>query len=208
MSVYVTNDADLTTVADAIRDKAGITGALTFPDGFASAIPYGIPSGRGIKYIIPCSYVAARTEDGLGFAAVPGTFTRENVHQLFDVTWHLQDATDYTAKGYWAQHIAWQMCYTSSWDGYHNIACLYCSHGKAGHSMLAYPHSQYKKDALSGDFNFNAHIGATEDYTVRGQNYKGLLFIYDSTYTGQPIVDETKLSDFITISAGTLTPGW
>lgn len=208
MDVYVTTDTDLTTVADAIRDKAGITGALTFPDGFASAIPYGIPSGLRIKYIIPCSYVPARTEDGLGFDAFNLTFTRENVNQLFDANWHLQDVCDYAAGGYWLQHMFWQMCETGNDWGGHNITVMYCGHGKAGNWSGVLAQFFYGKTELSGSCSVRKNVGSSEAYTIRGQNYKGLLFIYDSAYTGQPIVDETKLSDFITISAGTLTPGW
>lgn len=35
---YTVNAADLTAVADAIREKGGISAALSFPDGFAQAI--------------------------------------------------------------------------------------------------------------------------------------------------------------------------
>lgn len=43
---YSVNQADLTTVADAIRAKGGTTDALTFPTGFAEAIA-AIASGGG-----------------------------------------------------------------------------------------------------------------------------------------------------------------
>ncbi len=207
MAVYVTTDTDLTTVADAIRDKAGTTGALTFPDGFASAIPYGIPSGNHIKYIIPCSYVPLRTENGHGFADFDLTVTRENVNQLVDVNWHLQDATDNTTPGYWAQHLIWQMCYTGNYASMHCFNIFLCAHGKTGNQAPTRVYN-YDKTKLSEKMSITAMVGSAENYAFLGQNYKGLLFIYDSTYTGQPIVDETKLSDFITISAGTLTQGW
>lgn len=35
---YLTNDIELTSVADAIREKSGQTGQLIYPDGFASAV--------------------------------------------------------------------------------------------------------------------------------------------------------------------------
>ena len=38
MTDYLVTDVELTAVADAIRGKAGTTGQLSFPDGFASAI--------------------------------------------------------------------------------------------------------------------------------------------------------------------------
>lgn len=41
---YLTNDTDLKAVADAIRTKAGSTAALSFPDGFVSAVN-GIETG-------------------------------------------------------------------------------------------------------------------------------------------------------------------
>lgn len=44
---YAVNAADLTTVADAIRDKSGTSESLSFPDGFASAIA-GISTGAQV----------------------------------------------------------------------------------------------------------------------------------------------------------------
>lgn len=38
MAEYLTNDADLKKVADAIRTKGGTSAALKYPDGFTSAI--------------------------------------------------------------------------------------------------------------------------------------------------------------------------
>ena len=38
MTDYLTNDTDLTSVADAIRDKGGTTEPLEYPDEFVSAI--------------------------------------------------------------------------------------------------------------------------------------------------------------------------
>ena len=48
---YLTDDAELTSVADAIRETCGISGQLTYPFGFASALnaaepwPYGDAAG-------------------------------------------------------------------------------------------------------------------------------------------------------------------
>lgn len=46
---YLTNDTDLKAVADAIRTKAGSTAALSFPDGFVSAVN-GIETGGGFGH--------------------------------------------------------------------------------------------------------------------------------------------------------------
>lgn len=45
MAEYLTNTTDLATVADAIRNKGGISAPLAFPDGFATAIG-NIPAGK------------------------------------------------------------------------------------------------------------------------------------------------------------------
>ena len=44
---YTVNAADLTAVADAIRDKTGTSEGLSFPDGFAAAIA-GISTGAQV----------------------------------------------------------------------------------------------------------------------------------------------------------------
>ena len=46
MAEYLTNTADLTAVADAIRAKGGISNPLVYPDGFVSAIQ-AIETGGG-----------------------------------------------------------------------------------------------------------------------------------------------------------------
>ena len=53
-------DADLTMVADAIRDKAGTAKDLTFPNGFVSAIA-SITGGGSVEGIV---YVTFMSEDG------------------------------------------------------------------------------------------------------------------------------------------------
>lgn len=52
---YLTNDIDLTSVADAIRAKSGQTGQLIYPDGFASAV-------AGIKKAPTTPYMVAEYE--------------------------------------------------------------------------------------------------------------------------------------------------
>lgn len=46
MAKYLVNDSSLTAVADAIRTKGGTSEALSFPDGFVSAVE-GIQAGGG-----------------------------------------------------------------------------------------------------------------------------------------------------------------
>lgn len=46
MADYLTNDADLSSVANAIRSKGGTSAQLEFPAGFVSAIQ-AIPTGGG-----------------------------------------------------------------------------------------------------------------------------------------------------------------
>lgn len=62
MTEYLTNTADLTSVADAIRAKSGQTGQLIYPDGFASAVA-GIKKAPTTPYM-EAEYVAV--EDGGG----------------------------------------------------------------------------------------------------------------------------------------------
>ena len=50
---YAVNQADLKTVADAIRAKAGLSAGLAFPDGFAEAIE-AISSGGGAASGLVC----------------------------------------------------------------------------------------------------------------------------------------------------------
>ena len=55
---YLTNDIELTSVADAIRAKSGQTGQLVYPDGFASAV-------AGIKKAPTTPYMEAEYEQEL-----------------------------------------------------------------------------------------------------------------------------------------------
>lgn len=53
---YLTNDIELTSVADAIRAKSGKTGQLIYPDGFASAVA-GIKKAPATPYM-EAEYIA------------------------------------------------------------------------------------------------------------------------------------------------------
>lgn len=59
---YLTNDIELTSVADAIRAKSGQTGQLIYPDGFASAVA-GIKKAPTTPYM-EAEYVAVDNVDG------------------------------------------------------------------------------------------------------------------------------------------------
>ena len=59
---YLTNDIELTSVADAIRAKSGQTGQLIYPDGFASAVA-GIKKAPDTPYM-EAEYVAVEDSGG------------------------------------------------------------------------------------------------------------------------------------------------
>lgn len=59
---YLTNDIELTLVADAIRAQSGQTGQLIYPDGFASAVA-GIKKAPTTPYM-EAEYVAVDTTEG------------------------------------------------------------------------------------------------------------------------------------------------
>lgn len=52
---YLTNDIELTSVADAIRAKSGQTGQLIYPDGFVSAVA-GIKKAPTTPYMVVAEY--------------------------------------------------------------------------------------------------------------------------------------------------------
>lgn len=52
---YLTNDIELTSVADAIRAKSGQTGQLIYPDGFVSAVA-GIKKAPNTPYMVVAEY--------------------------------------------------------------------------------------------------------------------------------------------------------
>ena len=165
-----------------------------------------VPSGMNIKYLIPCRFTPPRSSDGLGFDSYTFTFKRENVNQIFSVDWTLQDQGDNTTAGYWMQHLVWDMSYTSNYSTQHMVHIVEFSCGKKGNSCSPKNSINYPKTSLSTAITASANKGSSADYARNGKNYKGLLIIYDSTYTGLPIVDETKLSSFI--SCQYVTAGW
>ena len=61
MAEYLTNTADLTAVADAIRAKGGTAAQLVYPAGFVSAIQ-AIETGITPQLIVTTSAGAACTE--------------------------------------------------------------------------------------------------------------------------------------------------
>ena len=60
---YLTNDIELTSVADAIRAKSGQTGQLVYPDGFASAVA-GIKKAPTTPYM-EAEYGVGEDTDGI-----------------------------------------------------------------------------------------------------------------------------------------------
>lgn len=69
---YKVKGTDLTSVADAIRTKAGISGGLSFPDGFVSEIG-NIPSG-GSANVVTGTFKGLSTDKGNGITvSIPYT---------------------------------------------------------------------------------------------------------------------------------------
>lgn len=200
-------DAGLTLVADVIRAKGEVAGAMAFPGGFVdgvNAIPDHIPKGLGIKYIIPCSYTPLREE--YGFAAQTITVSRENVAQLMFANFDLLDDPVFDAGGMWAQHIVFSMCKTSNYKTQNMFTLWYCTHGAKGNSTGDVKSANIPNTALSHTFTVGKTAGSDANYIRRGENYRGLLMVTDPNYTGFPIVDASKLGDFLVVDG--LTAGW
>ena len=205
MSIYITDSADLEAVANRIRKASGETKPLEFPDGFIAAIPDGIPKGLKIKYIIPATFIPPRTADDYGYAAIPFTFTRENVNQLFNVDWQLQDATDTTNTGYWVQHMFWSSLYQGHYASQHTFRYDWVFGGTKGNSIYSKV-AAMSKTALTMTHTWGENTTTDAAYKRRGNVFKGLIFITDSSYDGEPIVDATKLSQFF--ECDYITAGW
>jgi hypothetical protein len=157
----------------------------------------GIPEEAKIKYIIPATYLPARTSDDNGFDVTTFTFTRENVNQLSFVDWRLQDETNFNTNGVWVQDIIWDLHYQGNYNSKHNFDLIFVGAGNKGnHSIMKY--YNFDKTALTGNFSLGNNTTTDAAYKRHGTTYKGLIFIYDSTYNGSPIVDETKLTQFFT----------
>lgn len=79
MADYLTNDADLKAVADAIRAKGGTSAPLTYPDGFVSAIgAISSSNHRHYEYDNP----AAVSGSGNYITVVSGDETLKQVRSL------------------------------------------------------------------------------------------------------------------------------
>lgn len=72
-------DADLTAVADAIRTKGGTSEALSFPDGFVSAVE-GIQAGGGGDNLEMWNGILSKTCTEIN---LPGVTTISTVYRLF-----------------------------------------------------------------------------------------------------------------------------
>lgn len=107
MAKMLVEDTSLTTVANAIRTKGGTTGALTFPDGFVSAVN-GIKTGVSLTPFVNGSITEVTAEmlegcgsiregafrkcTGLKKVRLPSTITRINNNAFGDCT-SLSDIT-------------------------------------------------------------------------------------------------------------------
>lgn len=206
MSLYVTDGADLEAVADRIREAAGVETPLEFPDEFIQTIPDGIPKGLKIKYIIPATFIPPRTADDNGHAAFDCTFIRENVNQGYNVDWQLQDTMVHDVRGYWVQHIIWSWLKDSNYPNtYHGRRIDWFGAGKSGNFTYA-KQMNYLKTALTQSDTFAECTTTDVNYKRFGNVFKGLIIVFDSTYDGLPIVDETKLSQFF--ECDYITAGW
>lgn len=203
--VYVTNGTDLEAIADKIREKTGTTEKLTFPNGFISAIPDSIPKEAKIKYIIPARLTCTEATSGTGIGAITFSFTRENVNQFFFVDWQLTDAVDFATKGVWLQHFMWALYHQGNYNTQHNISAVLLGSGSGG-NYVDNTHLNMAKTGLTQSVTFKQFTTTNAGYERWGRNFKGLIFIYDSTYDGLPIIDETKLSQFFTCD--NLSAGW
>lgn len=65
MSNYIVDGADLTSVANAIRTKGGTSGALSFPNGFISAVE-AIETGGGFTPEVPAGYTQLKYVESSG----------------------------------------------------------------------------------------------------------------------------------------------
>ena len=87
-----------------------------------------------------------------------------------------------------------------------NLTWVIGGAGKKGNLTPVAKYSNMGKTALTESVAFADQTTTSSGYERRGQNYKGFIFITDSTYTGEPIVDATKLSQFFSWSG--MTAGW
>lgn len=117
---YLTNDTDLTSVADAIRTKGGTSSPLTYPSGFAAAIaaiPTGIVIPTGWAYYngvllpqiptkegYPYAWMRTNTQSGIINVVLGKSQWRTRSSATLD-NWQLEYAT-LTADGAYYYEIA------------------------------------------------------------------------------------------------------
>ena len=213
--LMLVTQGSLLRTAKAIRIKTEETTGYKpseFPDAIRSIVGGEIasgpvPAGANVKYIIPATYTPLRTSDGFGFDAFKFTFTRENTNQLFYVLWRLQDVGDFNAPGYWISSITWELTQQGNYNSQHNLFVTAQGAGKGGNLAPTSIISNVAKSAITASISVAALKGSGESYARLGQLYKGLIVVTDSTYTGEPIVDGTKLGQYFS-NIDTLTAGW
>ena len=95
MAEYLTNTADLTKVADAIRAKAGIIEPLAWPDGFTAAIS-GIETGGdgGGASWVTISETLPNTMYQLGDVLMDGSLTVDDANEIMN---YLGGAVDFSS---------------------------------------------------------------------------------------------------------------
>lgn len=76
-------DAGMTSVADAIRAKAGTTGPLAWPDGFAAAIS-GIETGGGGASWVTISETLTNAMYQLGDVNMDGSLTQDDAMEIMN----------------------------------------------------------------------------------------------------------------------------
>ena len=200
--------SDYTEACEAVREMAGTSEKIT-SDHLAETIRSipTVPLGANIKYIIPATYTPKRADDGINFDRTEFTFTRESTSQMFYVQWRLQDIPDYTTDGYWVSTITWELTAQGNYNSMQNIILTMQGAGKTGNMTGMSVMTNMAKNVLTKDVSLLPTQTTNESGKRLGQLYKGLIIITDSTYTGKPILDETKLGQFFS-NTDTLTEGW
>lgn len=73
MSDYITNTAELTAIADAIRAKGSTTASLVYPDGFVSAIEDIESGGGGASNFVHGTFTTGRSSSAADLITIPYT---------------------------------------------------------------------------------------------------------------------------------------
>ena len=121
--------------------------------------------------------------------------------------WRLQDVADFTTPGFWISTISWDLTQQGNYNSQHNLFVTAQGAGKGGTLTPTSSVSNVAKSAITASISVAAIKGSGESYARLGQLYKGLIVVTDSTYTGEPIVDGTKLGQYFN-NIDTLTAGW